>query len=406
MKKNITNKLVSSLKPEPKPYEVRDMVLKGLILRVQPSGSMNYYLEYERGKRIKLAPADALTPFEVREKAKKELAEYYNGQDLADNRRKAKAKPYKQYLDEDYKPWLENNLRSGLITHDRLNKAFPEFHKLQLHEITHWLCEKWKQRRTKDGVKATTINRELADLKALLRRATSWGIIDKHPLEHVKLCKVDSNPVVRYLDKDEEKNLRDALNAREDKIRLQRNTANQWRLERQYDPFEDLSELVFADYLKPVVLLSLNTGLRRGEIFGLEWTEVDLSNRMMTVSAENSKAGKTRHIPLNEEAFQVLRDWKNQSINKTGFVFHGKDGKPFHDVRKAWAKVLKEAPVIKFRWHDLRHTFASKLVQAGVDLNTVRELLGHSDYKMTLRYAHLAPEQKAEAVSKLQFMGA
>lgn len=94
-------------------------------------------------------------------------------------------------------------------------------------------------------------------------------------------------------------------------------------------------------------------------------------------------------------------DWKH--INKCeGLVFQSiKTGTAFSHVKKSWARVLEKAKIKNFRWHDMRHHFASKLVMAGVDLNTVRELLGHSDIKMTLRYAHLAPEHEANAVAKL-----
>lgn len=82
-------------------------------------------------------------------------------------------------------------------------------------------------------------------------------------------------------------------------------------------------------------------------------------------------------------------------------VFPGKNGEKLKSVKKAWANILKLAQIKNFRWHDLRHHFASKLAMGGVDLNTIRELLGHSDIQMTLRYAHLAPQHKAKAVAVL-----
>jgi integrase len=142
----------------------------------------------------------------------------------------------------------------------------------------------------------------------------------------------------------------------------------------------------------------MNTGMRRGEILSLEWQNADLTNKNLTVISENAKSGKTRHIPLNTEAFETLKNWKKDSPSN-GYVFTGQNGNPLLEIRKSWTTALEEAKISNFRFHDLRHHFASKLVMASVDLNTVRELLGHSDLTMTLRYAHLAPEHKAAAVN-------
>lgn len=401
MHTSITTKLINTLQPAEKPYEIRDHQLKGLLLRVQPSGVMTYYLEYKRGKRTKLGRADAITPFQARELAKDLLSDVYKGEDPNDKRKLAKAYTFQQFLDEVYDSWMKANLRTGAAALERLKASFNEFDNLKLHEINPWLIEKWRLRRQKDGVKATTINRELADLKACLARATQWGVIDSHPIEKVKLCKIDSNAKVRYLSHDEEVRLREALDKREETIRLERKNANKWRAERGYKLYPSLDEVPFVDHLKPAVLLSLNTGLRRGELFGLKWEDINFNQYNLTVIADTAKSGKTRHIPLNNEAISVFKEWKSQQPPSAVYVFEDSDGKPFHDVRTSWEGVLKEAAIEKFRWHDMRHTFASKLVMADVDLNTVRELLGHSDYKMTLRYAHLAPEHKMLAVQKL-----
>lgn len=115
---------------------------------------------------------------------------------------------------------------------------------------------------------------------------------------------------------------------------------------------------------------------------------------MLTVRCENAKSGKQRHIPLNAEALAVMKQWQSQA-GDSGRIFGVKG------VKSAWQKLLAAANIENFRFHDLRHHFASRLVMAGVDLNTVRELLGHADLVMTLRYAHLAPEHLASAVEKL-----
>lgn len=113
-------------------------------------------------------------------------------------------------------------------------------------------------------------------------------------------------------------------------------------------------------------------------------------------AARVDQAPKVRFLDHDEET-----RWKVQTPNATGLVFPGKDGDRLDNVKSAWCALLKSAGIVNFRWHDMRHHFASRLVMAGVDLNTLREFLGHGDIKMTLRYAHLAPEHKAAAVARL-----
>jgi integrase len=150
----------------------------------------------------------------------------------------------------------------------------------------------------------------------------------------------------------------------------------------------------FGDHLTPAILLSVNTGLRRGELLALCWDCIDFNGRTLTVEGGTAKSRKTRHVFLNEEATRALTQWREHTQGDRR-VFDISTG-----FKKAWAPLLKRAAITKFRWHDLRHHFASRLVQAGVPLNTVRYLLGHSSVAMSLRYAHLAPKGGLDAISQ------
>ena len=148
------------------------------------------------------------------------------------------------------------------------------------------------------------------------------------------------------------------------------------------------------------VLLSLNTGLRRGELFSLKWKDIDLGGRFLTVTAGNAKTDKTRRIQLNSKAIAVLREWRTASGISSEHVFAKRD-QAMRDARTSFERLLSDAKITDFTWHDMRHHFASRLVQAGVDLYRVKELLGHSSSRVTERYAHLKPEQLHEAVERL-----
>lgn len=221
--------------------------------------------------------------------------------------------------------------------------------------------------------------------------------IESHDLSKIKSLKSENN-IVRFLSAKEEKTLRETLKVRDLRIKNERDSGNLHRQNRGYALLPELRDFNYCGYLEPLVILAINTGMRRGEIFGLEWQHVDLANGYLTIIASNSKSGQGRHIPLNNEAKITLSNWLADT-DDSGFVFKGSNSKPLTDIKRTWNTLLTEAKIDNFRFHDLRHHFASKLVMAGVDLNTVRELMGHSDLKMTLRYAHLAPEHKAAAVN-------
>ena len=129
--------------------------------------------------------------------------------------------------------------------------------------------------------------------------------------------------------------------------------------------------------------------------------DINFEKRIIKVRAENAKTGKARHLPMNEGTVSVLNDWFHQTNGK-GLVFVSPvTGKRYDNVNTTWRQVLKSAGITNFRWHDMRHDFASRLVMAGADLYVVKELLGHSTIQMTERYAHLAPSATAAAVSLL-----
>lgn len=421
--------------------EYRDTKVRGLVLRVRKTGMMSFCLVYGRGKRYTIG-SDVLDVDQARERARKFLAELeLTGIDPITAQKEAEAaeklaaevaaaekskiesaaqlqaekevkENYLNFLDSTYRPYLASHLRGGVNnsdnvreTYNNLKNRFTELHSLRLCDITSLMIEQWKQRRLEiEGVSPSTINRQLNDLRACLNKAKDWGLLETNPCDKVDSCEGDTNSIVRYLTPEEEARLRQALDIREAKLRASRVSGNAWRADRGYELQPEITAKEFADHLKPAVILSLNTGLRRGELLKLKWSSIDFERKNLTVEASTAKAGKTRHIRMNNEAIEVLKVWKSQSKVlpvKSLYVFCDDDGQPFTDMRTSWEGLLKLADIKDFRWHDLRHTFASKLVIAGVDLNKVRALLGHSDYKMTLRYAHLAPDHMQDAVDKL-----
>ncbi|QOJ21477.1 MAG: site-specific integrase [Gammaproteobacteria bacterium] len=202
-----------------------------------------------------------------------------------------------------------------------------------------------------------TANRLLALIRAILRRsALDWEWIDKPPV--IKLYR-EAKRRVRYL------------------------SAEQANLLIQELP----------EHLADIVRFSLATGLRRSNVTKLEWSQVDMQRNVAWIHGDQAKAGKPIHVTLNATAIAVL----TKQIGKNPKSVFSYKGRPIIQVNtKAWYKALKRAGIEDFRWHDLRHTWASWLTQNGVPLNVIQEMGAWESAEMVRRYAHLAPEQFAQ----------
>jgi integrase len=391
----IGSKLLSSnlAQPAQKPFEIYDSRLAGFTLRVQPTGVRSYYARFGRNRRFALGKVGTLRPDEARDKCQTVLGNVAHGRHPFHGLN-GEGLTLGQFIDEAYVPWVKaNRPRTAANTLEKLKRHFGTWFAEPLSTITVERIESWKIRRVNTGRVPTTVMRDIFTLSSVLRRAVRLGTLADNPVRWVDKPKIDRRPKIRFLDQQEESRLRAALSARDAEMREARDAGNQWRRERQYKLLPSLPH--FADHLTPAVLLSMNTGLRRGELLGLRWDAVDFDRRILTVEGGTSKSRQTRHVALNDEAIDVLHHWREQACSGRR-IFEVRTG-----FKTAWAKLLKRANITKFRWHDLRHHFASRLVQLGVPLNTVRDLLGHSSVAMSLRYAHLAPDQRREAVTRL-----
>ncbi len=396
--KKLSPNTIKSAKVRASAYDIYGTNARGLLLRVYPSGRKTFFCQLGRGKRLRIGDARVVTL----QRAEYRAREIHNEAD--DHGGALKRDPVKStlggFIEAHYAPWVTANRRRGEKCVSDIQRCFASLYNKRLTDITRSDLDGYVASRRAAGSAASTIVRDLNNLRGVLRRAIDGRYLRENIFRGWEKPKVEDAGVTRYLSADEEQRLRAALVERDDKARRERVTANDWRKARGYDLLPEFSEKEFSDHLAPMVIASINTGLRYGELTALEWASVDLGACVLTVTGKTAKGAKTRHIPLNAEALDVLTRWCKQRSG-AGLVFANPDGSRIRSVKTAWAAVLTDAKIKNFRWHDLRHTFASKLVQRGVDLVVVRDLLGHGDFKLTLRYAHLEPKQKADAVARL-----
>ncbi len=318
----------------------------------------NWYIDYRvngRRRREMIGSSKTLAQ-SVLQKRKVEIAENKFLDVQKDSRIKFKDFA-STYLEMHSKP----NKRSWKSSDFYIMKSLvPFFGEKYLSEIDSLMVEAYKVKRRMEVQPATT-NRALACLKSMFNRAIDWNMAKDNPVKKVKFFK-EAPGRLKYLEKEQiEKLLR-----------------------------------VCSPVLKTVVTIAINTGMRKSEIKFLRWPDIDFEKGFICLF--ETKNNEKRYIPINPAVREALL-----SIRKhpdSSYVFAGKDGEPFN-IRKSFETALRKCGILGIRFHDLRHTFASHLVMAGVDLNTVRELLGHKDLKMTLRYSHLSPDHKSRAVEIL-----
>jgi integrase len=208
----------------------------------------------------------------------------------------------------------------------------------------------------------------MAILGHMLSKAVEWGMLENSPFKKGKrLMFKENNHRLRFLTDAEVESLIKAC----------------------------------SPHLRPIVEVALLTGMRRGELLGLKWEQI----RNDYIYLTDTKSGKARQIPINDRLAEVFKDVRREKQLKSPYVFCDSQGRRFFEVKRSFASACRRTGLEDFRFHDLRHTFASHLVMKGASIKAVQELLGHADLKMTMRYAHLSQTHLKEAVAMLNKMG-
>jgi integrase len=231
---------------------------------------------------------------------------------------------------------------------------------------------KYKVLRLDECAKPATINRELAMLsKAFTLALEDWEWINGNDKPFSKISyERENNERARWLTEDEEKRLLESS----------------------------------PEWLCEIIVFALNTGLRQGELLSLEWNRVNLFHK--TILIEKTKNSKPKTVPLNQIAMDVILRKSEEKVRriKNDFVFVSSHGTKIdrHNLRRAFNSAVRKAEIVDFKFHDLRHSFCTKLAQRGVDIYKIAKLAGHEDIRMTQRYSHHCPESLRDGVEALE----
>jgi integrase len=348
-----------------------------MTMPVQKRGDRWHYAFCIRGVRYRGALPEARTKFQAEKAETKIRQEVYDGR----YGRPTGEKDFAKFVEEVYKPWARENKRSFENNEKYKLPMIYESKSLKgktFAQISPLLIEKYKKERRESELekgrtrKPSTINRELQILSKIFSLAIKYGVTDKNPCAEVSLLP-ENNKRVRYLLDDEEHRLLSVLTGP-------------------------------RGHLLPLVILAIGTGMRRGDLFNLTWEKIDFQRGLIYVP--NSKTGRDYAVPMNEDVRNTLRQIRS-TVRGDGHVFFNPDTvKPYKDIKKAFSTACKLAGIQNLHWHDLRHTFGTRLAEAGCSEATIADLMGHTDPQTTRRYTHATDRAKRAAVEAVRLRSA
>lgn len=338
-----------------------------------------------RGQRVKRALPEARTKAQAQQVETQLRHEVFDGK----CGRAAGTHDFAEFVQKVYLPWAKAEKRSWRHDEFRGHTLCRYFAGKQFRDITPMLIKKFKRDRLKTTTARRTqrspasVNRELQLFSKIFTMALDNGLVESNPVSRVRKLR-EGGRRERYLTYEEEEGrLMEALTGR-------------------------------RAHVRPVVVVALNTGMRRGEILAMRWEHVNFGALAVFLSVRgkeieikpnhllvpDSKSGKPRLIPTNKEVRGELLRLK-QDAGGDGFVFtSARTGVNLTEVKRAFKSACREAGIENLRFHDLRHTVATRL-KTRVDAFTLRDLLGHATIRMTGDYTHATPEGLQEAVSLL-----
>jgi integrase len=340
-------------------------------MTVRKRGSRWWYDFRIRGVRHRGAIPEARTEPQAKQAEAKVRVEIYEGR----YGRQLGTTLWTTFVRDTYLPWARQNKRSASFDELRARTLANYFKGQTLADISPLLIERFKRERaeciTHRGrkVSASTINNELALLSRICSMAVDNGLLAFNPCARVRRLRVNINRI-RFLKRDEETRLLEHL------------------------PTEPV---------RGIVQLALLTGMRRGELLTLKWPQVDLAQGQLLVT--NTKTGLDRQIPISSAARAVLLRAQTRRINELVFPGPRRRILSFCALRAPFLRACATAEIEGLRFHDLRHTAATRMAEAGASITDIRDVLGHANIQMTARYAHATDGGKRRAVEALGASG-